>query len=339
MLPTSSKMSNQKFVEYCYEKILRRKIDDEGQLYLTNMLNSGNVSRADIMIQLLSCDEYVEKTTPMEFVPAGHFYSAIPSIEEREAFIFQDQALANEISGINLNTEKQMALLKDFKKYHDDCSFPATKTDQYRYYFINPTYSYPDAMALHCMMRHYRPRNIIEIGSGFSSCMILDTNDLYFNGEINLTFIEPSPRLLRSLIRETDNKSTLLPIKAQDLDVATFHQLEAKDILFVNSTHVSKLGSDVNKIIFEILPSLKKGVLIHFHDIFWPFQYPESWVQEGRAWNEAYILRAFLEFNDSFEILFFGDYLHRHQYQWLQENMPLYIQNTPGNLWIRKTKD
>jgi hypothetical protein len=87
-----------------------------------------------------------------------------------------------------------------------------------------------------------------------------------------------------------------------------FCGLEENDILFIDSTHVTKINSDVNKIIFEILPKLQKGVLIHFHDIFWPFEYPQTWIREGMFWNEAYILRAFLEYNNSFEI---GRWTHK----------------------------
>ena len=110
------------------------------------------------------------------------------------------------------------------------------------------------------------------------------------------------------------------------------------DILFIDSTHVSKLGSDVNRIFFEILPTLQPGVLIHFHDIFWPFEYPSDWVKKGFAWNEAYILRAFLEFNDSFEIIFFASFLHTHHHAWFQENMPLWLKNSGGNIWLRRRK-
>jgi hypothetical protein len=88
--------------------------------------------------------------------------------------------------------------------------------------------------------------------------------------------------------------------------------------------------------VFEILPMLAPGVLIHFHDIFWPFEYPPAWIEEGRAWNEAYVLRAFLQYNSEFEILLFADYLHRVYGDWFERHMPLYRKNTGGNIWLRK---
>ena len=114
-----------------------------------------------------------------------------------------------------------------------------------------------------------------------------------------------------------------------------FEKLNAGDILFVDSTDVSKTGSDVNYIMFEIIPILKSGVLIHFHDVFCPFEYPKEWVFQGRNWNEDYILKAFLMYNDRFEIKLFSEYLHKHHGD-VFEAMPLFYKNHGGNLWIEK---
>src|SRR5205814_62343 len=115
----------------------------------------------------------------------------------------------------------------------------------------------------------------------------------------------------------------------------TFEKLNSGDILFVDSTHVVKTGNDVNYILFEIIPRLKSGVLIHFHDIFYPFEYPKDWVFMGRNWNEDYFLKAFLMYNNEFEIILFSDYLHKHHKEIFKE-MPLCYKNSGGNLWIRK---
>ena len=131
------------------------------------------------------------------------------------------------------------------------------------------------------------------MGSGYSSCVILDTNELFFNNNISCIFIEPYPQLQESLLKENDkDKIEIIPKRLQDVEVSKFSSLSSGDILFVDSTHVSKVDSDVNYIFFEILPSLTNGVYIHFHDIFYPFEYPKEWIYEGRAWNENYILRA-----------------------------------------------
>jgi len=121
----------------------------------------------------------------------------------------------------------------------------------------------------------------------------------------------------------------------QSVPLDTFKKLQAGDILFVDSTHVSKTGSDVNHILFEILPVLNPGVIIHFHDIFYPFEYPKEWVLRGYNWNEDYILRAFLMYNNAYEIKLFPDYLHRHHKEVFAE-LPLTYKNTGGSFWLEK---
>jgi hypothetical protein len=128
----------------------------------------------------------------------------------------------------------------------------------------------------------------------------------------------------------------IVPEPIQNVDLAMFEELAANDILFVDSTHVSKTGSDVNRIFFEILPALASGVYIHFHDIFYPFEYPMDWVYEGRAWNEAYMLRTFLQYNQAFEIVCFNTFLERFFRDFFVEHMPLCLKNTGGSIWLRK---
>src|SRR5690606_17050723 len=110
----------------------------------------------------------------------------------------------------------------------------------------------------------------------------------------------------------------------------------ANDILFIDSTHVSKINSDVNYIFFEILPRLASGVYIHFHDIFFPFEYPKAWVYEGRAWNEAYILRAFLQYNNAFSVVLMNTFMDQFHKSFFREHMPLCLINPGGSIWIRK---
>jgi len=187
------------------------------------------------------------------------------------------------------------------------------------------------------MIRFLKPKRIIEIGSGYSSCVTLDTNDLFFNGSIDTTFIEPYPDLLMSLITEKDKKTIkLIPDRLQDVDPAEFRQLEANDILFVDSTHVSKVNSDVNRIFFEILPQLASSVHIHFHDIFYPFEYPKPWIYENRAWNELYMLRTFLQYNNSFRVVLMNTYMQHFHEDFFQNEMPLCLANPGGSIWIRK---
>jgi hypothetical protein len=283
-------------------------------------------------------DELTAWKRHLRYVPPGHFYSPIPNLDQvrlDESSIFEQ--IPEAMVGIDLSEALQLKLLDEFKAYYTELPFTAQKTPELRYFFENSSYSYSDAITLFCMIRHAKPKRIIEIGSGNSSCVILDTNELFFSSGIKVTCIEPYPELLLSLIRSTDEKCIrLIPKRLQDVGLDAFEELEANDILFVDSTHVCKVNSDVNRILFEILPALKSGVYVHFHDIFYPFEYPRRWIYEGRAWNEAYALRAFLQFNSAFRIVFFNTYLEHFHKDLYKEHMPLCLKNPGGSLWIQR---
>jgi hypothetical protein len=230
--------------------------------------------------------------------------------------------------------QHQLDLLKSFSAYYADIPFKdqAFKT---RYYFDNTSFRYFDGIALYSFIRHYKPKRIIEIGSGFTSSLMLDTREL-FKQDIELTFIEPYPALLKSLFKGSDESNCkIIDTKVQRVPVELFKSLEKNDILFIDSSHVSKTGSDVNYELFSIIPELNDGVIIHVHDIFYPFEYPKNWVYDGRNWNEDYLLRAFLSYNSKFKIEFFVDYLAQHQRQALRQ-MPLLEKENGGSLWMRK---
>jgi len=274
-----------------------------------------------------------------EFVPSGHFYSVVPSAADRREFVESTQTTIESVPGLNLNRQGQLALLEELRPHFATCPFPHEKKGGSRYFYLNPAYSYGDALTLHAMIRHFAPRRIIEIGSGYSSAAMLDTNEQFFGSKIELTFIEPYPELLLSLMSPADRSSCrVIPHGVQNVELDLFDQLRADDILFVDSTHVSKLGSDVNRIFFDIFPRLKPGVLIHIHDVFWPFEYPAAWIEEGRAWNELYLLRAMLQFNGEFEILFFADYLRQIHQIWFSKHAELFTRNSGGNFWMKRLK-
>ena len=272
------------------------------------------------------------------FVPAGHFYSPIISIDEvkQDADRIFNEATSH-AAGIDLNETAQLALLELFEKLYPSIDFPRLRSQSHRYYFENPAYSYSDAIMLYCMMRNFRPNRIIEVGSGYSSCAMMDTRERYFGDQIDMTFIEPYPQLLKSLLRPMDLGSVrIIPTRVQDVPLDHFKALQAGDFLFIDSTHVSKTGSDVNYLCFEVIPILNSGVHIHIHDIFYPFEYPKEWVMGGRSWNEVYILRAFLQFNKEFEITLMNTYLERFHEARFKLNMPLCLVNRGGSIWLKR---
>jgi hypothetical protein len=279
-----------------------------------------------------------QKLHPELWVPPGHFYSPLPSVATVKVLEQEIFELPPGIRGVNLNEAGQLELLKRFAALYPECPFAPQAVAGSRYFFENPNFSYNDAIILYCMMRHARPRRIIEIGSGHSSCAILDVNETFFGGEIACTFIDPFPQLLRDLLKDSDaGRVRILGRKVQDVSVDVFLELEESDILFVDSSHVAKTGSDVNYLVFKILPLLRKGVYIHFHDVFYPFEYPPEWVYQGRAWNESYLLRAFLQYNRAFEIQFFNGFMLEQHRSLFETQMPLCLQRPGASLWLKKT--
>lgn len=278
--------------------------------------------------------------------PPGHFYSPLPSLDEirRNAGKVFDTS-SRTLGGIDLRETEQLALLRELKKYYAEQPFTEQKQSGRRFYFDNPAFAYFDAIIFHGMIRHVRPRRVIEVGSGYSSCVLLDTNELFFHNAISCTFIEPYPKLLRSLMKEEDHgRVTVLDRNLQDVELDVFAGLSAGDILFIDSSHVSKTNSDVNYVFFEILPRLTRGVYVHFHDVFHPFEYPKEWVYQGRAWNEGYTLRAFLQYNDAFAIQLFNSFLERFHRDEIARDLPLclkfsrfsMIPTSAQSIWLKR---
>jgi hypothetical protein len=274
------------------------------------------------------------------FVPIDHFYSPIASISEIDSDkerIFAPKSISD-LPNIDFKLEKQLELLKSFKNHFKICPFPEEQTPSKRYWYKNDCYSYADAAVLFCIMMHYQPKRIIEIGSGFSSAVALDTNEHFFGNKIKLYFIEPYPEdRLYKLLKEKDKKTTTIhACRVQEIEKSFFATLEANDILFIDGSHVSKTGSDVNFLMFDVFPLLKPGVIIHIHDMFFPFEMPRPWIYEGRNWNETYLFRAFLEHNNAYSILFWTSFLRQFAQNETIDAIPVVTKNWGGSLYIIK---
>jgi predicted O-methyltransferase YrrM len=270
--------------------------------------------------------------------PPGHFYSPIPDVDQVLAQGERIFAPASPtVPGVDLNVNEQLRLLDQLATYMPDQPFADGPSPGLRYYFENPYYRYADGLFLHAIMRHFRPKRIIEVGSGFSSAVMLDTDERFLDRSTEFTFVEPHAQRLRQLLRPGDSGyARIIEREVQQIPLELFASLTAGDILFIDSSHVAKVGSDVNHLVFSVLPELADGVIVHFHDVFYPFEYPKDWIVGGMAWNEAYVLRAFLQFNQAFGILLFNDYLGQLHRQALQQRAPLAIRDTGGSLWLRK---
>ena len=241
----------------------------------------------------------------------------------------------SELVGIQMNEAAQLNLLESFSKFRDEYQqFPTGKTREHnRFYLGNGLFDGVDALVAYCMIRHFQPRLIIEVGSGFSSLVLGQAVEK--NKNSGLICIEPFPR---EFLREGfPGLQSLIEKKVQDIDLEFFSQLASGDILFIDSSHTVKIGSDVNYLFLEVLPRLNPGVIVHVHDIFLPFEYRRDWVlDEFRFWTEQYLLQAFLTFNSEFEVLLANYYLsHCHQ-QNLRTAFPDLPRWIGGSFWMRR---
>jgi len=270
--------------------------------------------------------------------PPGHFYSPIADpadIRAREARIW---AAADHLPGIDLRVEAQLALLPQLAPWVAEIDWPVEQpADPTRYFYGNDQFPVLDAEFLYAALRHFRPKTVIEIGSGFSSLITAEVNRRHFGGAMAFHCVEPYPR--QFLIDGVDGISSLVRSKVEDVDLAFFDQLGAGDLLFIDSSHVSKVGSDVNYLFFEVLPRLRPGVMVHVHDIFLPDEYPKVWViDQGRNWNEQYLLRAFLQFNTAWEVLWAAHGMGTRHTAAVQATFPRYPRlGGGGSFWLRRT--
>jgi predicted O-methyltransferase YrrM len=265
----------------------------------------------------------------------GHYYSPIP---DRDAVLRDPRVwqVPRTLPGIDLREHAQLALLDKFAAYYTELPFPEERTAQRRYYLRNTNFAYADGITLYCMLRYAKPRRVIEIGSGFSSAAMLDTAE-FFLDPVDFTFIEPDTKRLDALLRAGDReRATVIERRVQDVPVEAFQALQANDILFIDGSHVAKIGSDVNYLLADVVPTLAVGVYLHFHDVPYPFEYFREWIERGIAWNEAYMIRAFLTFNRAYDITFFNTFLERFHRPWFEAHMPLCLRNTGGSLWLRR---
>ncbi len=270
------------------------------------------------------------------FVPPGHFYSPITDPSEAESHIENMWKLDRPLRGINIDDELMKANWEKLSKAAKGIPFPDDQRSDYKYYYKNDQFSYGDACVYYAYLKVLNPKRIVEIGSGYSSALALDVCNIY-QKETLLTFIEPYPQRLKMLIQDIDSaRVTLIEEKVQHVDLSVFEALRENDILFIDSSHVAKTGSDVCFEIFEILPRLHRGVHILIHDMFYPFEYPKRWaVDEGRSWNELYLVRALLMYNDQFSIEFFNNYFALKFPSLANAKCPTFMKNPSGSLWLK----
>ena len=236
-----------------------------------------------------------------------------------------------------MNEDFQIKLLELFREYYgkEFNSLPLHEHErsEFGYYINNPFFGPVDGEIYYCMIRHFKPRRIIEVGAGFSTLLALEAVKMNSYGEI--TAIDPyPPKFLKEM-----KGIRLVEKPVQEVKLSEFINLDENDILFIDSTHVVKIGGDVVYLYLEVLPRLERGVFVHIHDIFLPLEYPREWVlKKKRFWNEQYLLQAFMTFNNAFEVVWAGSYMNFKHPEKLERAFRSYVKGNTfsGSFWIRR---
>ncbi len=249
------------------------------------------------------------------------------------------------LPGIDLNDKEQLELLEKFNYNHELEAIPRlpqNRTEKHEYCFSEGLFLSGDAEYLYNIIRFFKPRTMIEIGSGHSTLMARKALEKNRTEDSNYAYshkcIEPFENLwLEELGIE------IIRERVEDLDVSFFQQLERNDILFIDSSHMIRPQGDVLFEYLTLLPSLSPGVIVHVHDIFTPKDYLTGWINNASFWNEQYLLEAFLTHNDRYKVIGALNYLMHHHSDMLSAKCPVLqqdrengIEREPGSFWLVK---
>jgi predicted O-methyltransferase YrrM len=338
---TVDRRISEEFINKVWQAVLGRLPNQVDLEFLISAIESGRDPMA-YFIEIYGSPEATSKratgvSAPL-FVPPGHYYSPVVDPVALQGSSFQKQRRHDQLLGLSINLEGMKTMFHKLIEAKADFDFPMEPSPEFRYYWNNDMYSLGDATLLAGFIRSLQPARIIEVGSGFSSSVMLDTIDRTPGFVPSLTFIEPYTDRLNGLLNETDrSRVSIIQSGVQEVSPILFESLEANDILFLDTTHISKTGSDVNFELFEVLPRLKPGVVVHFHDVFDGFEYPDQWIfDQNRSWNELYLLRGFLMYNQKFRVIFANHAFAVHHTTLIREVKPELIDRPGGGLWLQK---
>ena len=276
-----------------------------------------------------------------------NFYSPVPDLADLNNR--QIWTRRNNLPGIEWNIAEQLAFLALIGgQFGHECNWPPSSNgDPLQYYTENNSFIFGCAASTHCMIRFSKPSHVIEIGSGFSSLVInaaLEVNARESLKSCEYTIIDPYPQ--QSINPGLNHLSKLMGQRVETVDPAIFQQLQANDILFIDSGHTVRIGGDVNFLILEVLPSLNPGVIVHFHDIPMPYEYSSIYYTNPAfrmLWTESYLLQAFLSCNHQFRILLALDCIMREHMEDFKRAFchydPAKYHNSSGSFWIQKRSD
>jgi hypothetical protein len=269
-------------------------------------------------------------------VVAHDYYSPVPDLSLLPDDIWERRST---MGGVELQVDRAMSLVEtELAPFISELEIPADGPLPPGQFFLhNENYEAVDAELLYGMVRARKPRRVLELGSGYSTLLIgsASRRNIEEGREAEHLAFDPFPRA--QIFGDAPPPPTRFePMPATEVPLDTFRDLEAGDFLFVDTTHTVKLGSDVNYLVLDVLPVLAPGVIVHFHDVFLPWEYPRTWFEDMRYyWAEQYLLQAFLAFNDAFEVLLPANAVAREHPDRLAAAIPSFSPKvTPGALWL-----
>jgi hypothetical protein len=279
------------------------------------------------------------------FLPVPiNYYSPIPDIIDLEERKVWDQR--SDLSGIRFRVDQQLELLEELgRNYGEECRWRIDPGDNpAEFYIQNPSFSYGCAASTHCIIRHMKPSRVIEIGSGMSTRVIAEAvrkNEADGQNRCEYTIVDPFPgKSTKPAIMRIDQ---IRKTRVELLDAVFFEPLAENDILFIDSGHCVRIGGDVNFLYLDVLPRLRKGVIVHIHDISLPYEYPKVYATNEtfrQFWTEQYLLQALLCHNDHYEILLAMNFILRDHPERFERSFPHYDpvkhKSISSSFWIRR---
>jgi hypothetical protein len=274
----------------------------------------------------------------LHLTPVG-YSQPIPNTADLTDAIWQRRS---ELVGIDLRESQQLALVAELgEAFSAECAeLPrAPQPDGQSFFFGNGWFDGFDAELLYGLIRRFKPARVIEIGSGYSTLIASQAAraNAIDGHSTQITAIEPNPR--EFLVELAGDRWQLTKSRVEDVPLSVFDELTSNDILFIDSSHVVRIGGDVVYEFLELIPRLAPGVIVHVHDIFLPFEYPQDWVMRRRRfWTEQYLLQALLTGNSEFEVLAANHLLHRDHPELLKRLFSSYAPSgqAPASFWMRR---
>lgn len=282
----------------------------------------GSITRSTrLRVALSSLFQAVQAGLGINVTPS-HFYFPVPKLK---SFRGKNWGACRPCAALDLKLPEQIERLeKELLPFAGECDFPEGPVPgNHAFHFNNGYFERVDAEVAYSFVRQRRPKRVIEVGSGNSTLVLAAAiRENAADGDAGeLISIEPHPAPF--LKDGVPGLARLIEKPVQQVPIALFRSLEAGDLLFIDSTHVVAMDNDVLYECLGVLPELAPGVLVHFHDIFTPLDYPEKFVRTNLCfWSEQYLLEAFLAFNPAFKVVWSASAMQQYHSDVLRNAFP-----------------